>query len=285
LILRTRAKNLDLSETLLMGVLNVTPDSFFDGGRTAAPEAAIARAETMAREGADLIDVGGESTRPGADPVPLEEELRRVVPVVEVLARRLPHVPLSVDTSKAEVARRCLEAGASLVNDVSSLQFDTKMVDVVREHQVPVVLMHMKGDPRTMQKSPAYKDVVEDIKDFLTARMDWAVRQGLRAHQFLLDPGIGFGKTVEHNLRILRGLRSFLELEQPLVIGVSRKSFIGKLLGEGDKPLPPEERLEGTLAAHLWAASQGAHILRVHDVKETRRALSIWQAVSSGGKL
>ncbi len=278
MFLKTRAKTLDLSRgPRLMGILNVTPDSFSDGGQYLTAEAAVARAEVMAEEGADLIDVGGESTRPGAAPVPLEEELRRVVPIVEILAQRLPQTPLSVDTTKAEVARQCLDAGASLINDVSALQFDTKMVDVVRKHQIPVVLMHMQGDPRTMQKHPVYKDVIQDIQAFFKERLAWAVKNGLKPEQILLDPGIGFGKTVEHNLEILRNLKSFLALGHPLVLGTSRKSFIGKVLGSEDKPLPPEDRLEGTLATHLWAAQQGVHILRVHDVKQTRRALSLWE--------
>ena len=281
MILKTRAKNLDLAQgPLLMGILNVTPDSFSDGGRHAPLESAIARAETMAEEGVDVIDVGGESTRPGAEAVPLEEELRRVTPVVEALCGRLPGIPISVDTMKADVARRCLDAGASIVNDVSALRHDPGMVKAVKEHGVPVVLMHMLGDPRTMQKNPVYKDVVEDIKDFFTERMDWAVRQGLRPHQFILDPGLGFGKTTAHNLDILRRTRSFMELEQPLLIGASRKSFIGKLLGGEEAPAPAAERGEGSLAAHLWSAAQGAHLLRVHDVKETRRALLLWRAIA-----
>lgn len=280
MILKTRAKTLDFSGgPRLMGILNATPDSFSDGGQYLTPEAAIARAETMAEEGADLIDVGGESTRPGAPPVPLEEELRRVLPIVDILAQRLPQTPLSVDTTKAEVARQCLDAGASLINDVSALQFDTKMAGVVRERQIPVILMHMQGDPRTMQKNPVYKDVIRDIQAFFKERVAWAVKNGLKPEQILLDPGIGFGKTVEHNLEILRNLKSFQDLGHPLVLGTSRKSFIGKLLGSKDKPLPPEDRLEGTLATHLWAAIQGVHVLRVHDVKETRRAIEIWRAM------
>jgi dihydropteroate synthase len=281
MILKTRAKELDFSKgPLLMGVLNVTPDSFSDGGRHLAVEAAIAGAEEMVEEGVDLIDVGGESTRPGAEPVSLEEEIRRVAPVAEALCERFPGVPISIDTMKAPVARRCLEAGASVINDVSALRHDPDMVKAVKEHGVPVILMHMQGEPRSMQKSPSYKDVVEDIKDFFTERMDWAVRQGLRPHQFVLDPGLGFGKTTAHNMEILRRVKSFLELEQPLLIGASRKSFIGKILGTESEPSPVSERNEGSMAVHLWAAAQGAHILRVHDVKETRRALVLWRAIA-----
>jgi dihydropteroate synthase len=289
LILKTRAGVLDLTKgPLLAGVLNVTPDSFSDGGRHATVESAIAQAEIMAEEGAGLIDVGGESTRPGAAPVDATEEIRRVVPVVEVLAGRLPSIPISVDTMKAEVARRCLDAGASLINDVSALRHDPDMVNVIKEHGVPVILMHMQGEPRTMQKNPIYRDVVEDIKDFFTERMDWAVRKGLRPHQFVLDPGLGFGKTTAHNLDILRRLKSFHELEQPIMIGASLKSFIGRVLAretlpasswDAVDPLPPAERAEGTLAAHLWAASRGAHLLRVHDVAAHRRALALWRSL------
>ena len=280
MILKTRAGILDFDEgPFLMGILNVTPDSFTDGGKYGTIEAAVSRAKAMVAEGADLIDVGGESTRPGADPVPLEEELRRVTPVVEILCRSFPHVPISIDTTKAAVARRCLESGASIVNDVSALRDDPAMARVVKEHDVPVILMHRQGISRTMQANPIYENVVDEIKDFLSERMDWAVRQGLRADQFVVDPGIGFGKTTAHNLDLLRNLRSFLEMEQPLLVGASLKSFIGKILGEEDCPAPVEERAEGTLAAHLWAASQGAHILRVHDVAAHRKALTMWKMI------
>lgn len=283
MILRTRSAALDLSaRTHVMGVLNVTPDSFSDGGKYLSPEAAIARAEELAEEGADIIDVGGESTRPGAAPVPLEGELRRVVPVVEALAQRLPRIPISVDTSKAEVARQCLEEGASLINDVSALRYDPKMVDVLRANDVPVILMHMRGDPRAMQQNPAYGDVVSDIKAFFRERLEFAGRSGMKKERILLDPGIGFGKTLEHNLEILRKLRDFLDLGCPLVVGTSRKSFIGRLLAEGERVLGPDQREEGTIASCLWAASGGARILRVHAVKGVRRALKIWEAIERG---
>lgn len=263
-----------------MGILNVTPDSFSDGGRHAVVASAIARAEAMAEEGAHLIDVGGESTRPGADPVPLEEELRRVLPVVEVLAQRLPRVPISVDTMKAEVARRCLDEGASLINDVSALRHDPDMAGAVKEHGVPVVLMHMLGEPRAMQKNPSYKDVVEDVRRFFRERMAFAEERGIR--NVLLDPGLGFGKTTEHNLDLLRRLEAFGGLGRPLLLGASRKSFIGRRLGTEEDPLPPEDRLEGTLAVHLWAAFRGAHILRVHDVAAHARAVKLWRSLAPG---
>jgi dihydropteroate synthase len=228
--------------------------------------------------------VGGESTRPGAEPVPLDEEIRRVVPIVEMLAQRLPSVPISVDTSKAEVARQCLEEGASVINDVSALRADPKMAAVVREHGVPVVLMHMRGNPRTMQQDPAYTDAVSDIRDFFRERLEHAAREGIKTDRTLLDPGIGFGKTLEHNLEILRNLRTFKELGRPLVIGTSRKSFIARLLAEAASLPGPADREEGTVASCLWAAREGAHILRVHDVKGVKRALTVWQAIERGEK-
>ncbi|MBI4395812.1 MAG: dihydropteroate synthase [Elusimicrobia bacterium] len=262
-----------------MGILNVTPNSFADGGRFTSMDAALAHAEQLIEEGAHLLDIGGESTRPGAEPVPSGEEIRRVLPVVRTLAKRFPQTPLSIDTMKAEVAHRCLEEGASLINDVSALRGDPRMPEVARRHGVPVVLMHMLGDPRTMQDNPVYQNVIEEIKMFFRKRIEAAERAGLSRRNLLLDPGIGFGKTLEHNVEILRGLGSFLDLGCLLVVGTSRKSFIGRLLAGGGTPLPAEDRLEGTLATHLWAVSKGAHILRVHDVKATRRALGVWRAL------
>lgn len=261
-----------------MGILNVTPDSFTDGGRFATVESALSRAEEMAKEGAAIIDVGGESTRPGSEPVPLDVELKRVIPVIQTLASRLPSIPLSVDTTKAEVARQALEEGASMVNDVSALQ-DPWMPIVIRDHEAPVVLMHRQGDSRTMQNNPAYGDVVQDILDFFRDRMVFAQSKGILLNRILLDPGIGFGKTTAHNLEILRRLPEFAALGRPLVIGLSRKVFIGRILGTEDSPLPPSERAEGTLAAHLWAAAHGAHILRVHDVRATAEALCLWRKI------
>ncbi|MBL0058910.1 MAG: dihydropteroate synthase [Elusimicrobia bacterium] len=262
-----------------MGILNVTPDSFSDGGRYDALDAAIARAETLAAEGAALIDVGGESTRPGADPVPLDVELQRVIPVIRTLASRLPRLPVSVDTTKAEVARMALEEGASLVNDVSALG-DPWMPAVLRDHDVPIVLMHRRGDPRTMQIRPTYGDVVAEILAFFEERLAFAAAQGLRRERFLLDPGIGFGKTTDHNLEILRRLPEFHRLGLPVVVGLSRKSFLGRILGGENTPASPSERAEGSLAAHLWAADRGAHILRVHEVGPTAQALRVWRALA-----
>jgi dihydropteroate synthase len=265
-----------------MGIVNVTPDSFFDGGPSDSPEKALIRADAMIAEGAVFIDVGGESTRPGADPVPLEEEIRRVVPVVKALAARRPEIPISIDTTKAEVARRCLEAGARIINDVSALQGDPDMARVAREYGAVVILMHRQGEARTMQTNPLYTDVVQEIKTFFQERLAWAGERGIAPDRLWLDPGIGFGKTVEHNLDILRRLPELAIRDRPLVVGTSRKSFIGKILGSETDPRPPEDRLEGTLATHLWAADRGARVLRVHDVAATRKILTVWHRL--GGK-
>jgi dihydropteroate synthase len=246
---------------LIMGVLNVTPDSFSDGGRWLDPARAVRRGRRMAREGADWIDVGGESTRPGASAVPLREELRRVVPVVERLAAA--GLAVSVDTSKAEVARRALAAGATIVNDVTALRGDPLMARVCADAGARVVLMHMAGSPRTMQRRPRYRDVVADVAAFLRARAESALRAGIRRDKILVDPGIGFGKTPEHNLDLLRRLDEVARLGWPVVVGTSRKSFIGHALGRdvGD-------RVFGTAATVAVAVLRGAAVLRVHDVRE-----------------
>lgn len=260
--------------TLVMGVLNVTPDSFYDGGRYLRVEDALARAQQMISEGADILDVGGESTRPGSEAVPVQEELRRVLPVVEALATHT-QVALSLDTYKAEVAKRALEAGAHLVNDVSAMRFDPEMPSVVTKYGAGIILMHLQGTPRTMQQNPVYEDAVREIRDFLAERAQFAQQVGVPAEHIWLDPGIGFGKTLEHNLQILRNLQAFKALGYPLLIGTSRKSFIGKILGD----LPPEERLEGTLATLALAVAGGADIVRVHDVKEAVRAVRVADAI------
>jgi dihydropteroate synthase len=252
-----------------MGVLNVTPDSFSDGGAFLDPAAAVAHARRMAAEGADLVDVGGESTRPGAAPVSAEEELRRVMPVVEHLVSEAV-APLSVDTSKAPVARAAVEAGAVFVNDVSALRGDPEMVAVVAGAGVEVCLMHMQGDPGTMQDDPRYEDVVSDVKAFLEERLGFAVAQGIREERVWLDPGIGFGKTLAHNLELLRRLDEIVAIGRPVVVGVSRKRFIGTLTGRGER-----DRVAGGLAANVLAFERGAHMFRVHDVSETREALTV----------
>ncbi len=257
-----------------MGILNVTPDSFSDGGVHFKAQLAIDAGLRMSDEGADLLDVGGESTRPGAEQVPLEEELRRVLPVIERLARA--GIRISVDTMKAEVARQGLLAGASMINDVTALG-SPEMPQVVSEARCDICLMHMQGDPRSMQKNPTYDDVLCDVRDHLLARADFAQECGIDRDKIWLDPGIGFGKTVEHNLRLLRDLDKLTCCEYPLMVGISRKSFIGKVLGG----LPVEDRLDGTLAAQVVAQLKGARVIRAHDVVQARRAIDMVAAIQS----
>ena len=278
---------------LVMGILNVTPDSFSDGGRYLSPDAAIRRAEQFVSEGADWIDIGGESTRPGSQPVPLEEELRRVIPVIRALAGRV-RVPISIDTSKAEVARRAVEHGAAMVNDVTALRGDPRMAAVVARAKVPVILMHMRGTPRTMQRAPRYHDVVAEVRTFLADARRRAEQAGIPRERILLDPGLGFGKTVTHNLLLLRHLDELVALGQPVVLGPSRKSFIGRILvappARRDTSSPAwtvparseaivEERLAGTLACVAAAARHGVQIVRVHDVKPAVQFLRTWSAI------
>jgi dihydropteroate synthase len=256
----------------LMGVVNVTPDSFSDGGLFLEPEAAIAHGEQLVREGAEILDVGGESTRPGAEEVGVEEELARTQPVVADL-EGLGH-RVSIDTSKLAVAEAAIEAGAEIVNDVTALRGDPEMAALCAERAVTVVLMHMPGSPRTMQDDPRYEDVVDEVRAFLAERIEAAVAAGIAEERIWVDPGIGFGKTLEHNLELLRRLRELRELGRPLVIGASRKSFIGKIDGSG-----VEERIGGSIAAATLAAAEGADVLRVHDVAETAQALRLAAAV------
>ncbi|MBI4418576.1 MAG: dihydropteroate synthase [Ignavibacteriales bacterium] len=267
-----RRKAYDLgARTHIMGVLNVTPDSFSDGGRYLSVGDAVGRGIAMVEEGADFLDIGGESSRPGSDPISVDEELRRILPVIERLTKAVS-IPISVDTYKAEVARRALEAGASLVNDISSLTMDPMMRDVVVERGEGVVLMHMRGIPKTMQERPHYDNVVAEIKSFLEKQATLARKAGIR--QVIIDPGIGFGKTLEHNLEILKKLKEFCELGYPVLVGPSRKSFIGTILD-----LPPTQRLEGTAAAVAVSAMNGASIVRVHDVREMVRVVKIVDAI------
>jgi dihydropteroate synthase len=256
----------------LMGVVNVTPDSFSDGGLYLDPQVAIAHGRELAEAGAEILDVGGESTRPGADPVDAEEELRRVVPVIRGL--RDAGSDISVDTSKAPVAAAALEAGATIVNDVTALRADPQMAGLCAERGATVVLMHMLGEPRTMQDDPRYEDVVVEVKAFLAERLEAAVAAGIAEEDVWLDPGIGFGKTPAHNMELLRRLGELRELGRPLVIGTSRKSFIGKVDGSG-----PGERLGGTIASSVLAAAEGAEVLRVHDVAEVGQALAVTAAI------
>lgn len=256
-----------------MGVLNVTPDSFSDGGRYLRPDRALAHAERMAEEGADLIDIGGESTRPGALPVPLKEELRRVIPVIKRVAARC-RLPISIDTSKAEVARQAIEAGAAMVNDVTALLGDPEMAGVVADAGVPVVLMHMRGTPETMQRSPRYRALMEELLCFFRGRIAAAVAAGIDRHRIVIDPGIGFGKTVAHNLEILNRLKLLARLNRPILIGPSRKSFLGRLIDQS-----VDQRLEGTAAAVTAAVLHGAEVVRVHDVAEMVRVVRVADAI------
>jgi dihydropteroate synthase len=260
------------SRPLVMGIINVTPDSFSDGGRFASVDAAVAHGLELVRQGATLLDVGGESTRPGSQPIAQEEELRRVVPVVAGLVAQAG-VPLSVDTSKAEVARQSLAAGAQIINDVTALRGDPQMADVVRAGRAGVILMHMQGTPATMQDAPHYDNVVAEIRHFFEERLQHAAALGIAGPQAVLDPGIGFGKTREHNLEILARLEEFQSLGRPVCLGVSRKGLVST-------GRPPEQRLPGSLAAACWAVSRGAaQILRVHDVQETCHAVAVLEAI------
>jgi dihydropteroate synthase len=257
----------------IMGIVNVTPDSFSDGGRWLDAEAAVAHGLRLEAEGADILDIGGESTRPGAEPIGADEELRRVIPVIAALAKRARAL-ISVDTRHAAVMRRAADAGAAIINDVAALGHDPDAVGVAAEAGLPVVLMHAQGDPRTMQLDPRYEDVVLDVYDWLAARVAACVAAGIPRERIVVDPGIGFGKTVDHNLALIAGLGTLHGLGCPILLGASRKGFIGRLAGG----VPAGERLPGSLAAALVAAAQGVQILRVHDVAATRQALTVWEA-------
>jgi dihydropteroate synthase len=265
----------DVPEPVVMGVVNVTPDSFSDGGAWLDPAAAIAHGHDLARQGAAILDVGGESTRPGAEPVAEDEELRRVIPVLEGLAGAGPR--LSIDTSKAAVAEAALAAGATIVNDVTALRGDPAMAALLAQHGCDVCLMHMLGEPRTMQRDPRYGDVVDDVTAFLAERLEFAVAHGIAEERIWLDPGIGFGKTIEHNLELLRRLDEIVALGRPVVVGTSRKSFLGTITGRG-----PLARVPGTIATNVLALAAGARVFRVHDVAEARDALLVAAATLRG---
>ena len=261
-------------ETLVMGIVNVTPDSFSDGGKFFSPEVAISHASKLIRQGADIIDIGGESTRPGAEQVSELEELKRVIPVIEKIRNDNPTILISIDTTKASVAKHAVEAGADIINDVSGLSFDKNMIGVVESFNIPIVIMHMKGNPQNMQLNPKYKDIVNEILDFFKMKIKIAIQSGINRSMIILDPGIGFGKTVDHNFELLSRLNEFNVLELPIMIGPSRKSFIGVTLD-----LPPEDRLEGTAAAVSAGVMNGASIVRVHDVKSMKRVVRIIEKV------
>jgi dihydropteroate synthase len=268
---RAAVAGLALDRPLLMGVVNVTPDSFSDGGRYLGAEAAIAHALQLEAEGADILDIGGESTRPGSDPVDIEEECRRVLPVIAALARR-SRARISIDTRKAEVMRRAALEGAHIVNDVSALRHDPAAMEVAAGLGLPVVLMHAQGEPKTMQAAPRYDDVVLDVYDALEARIAACELAGIARSRLIVDPGIGFGKNLAHNLALLASLSIFHGLGCAVLLGASRKSFIGHLTGAA-----ADDRLPGSLAAALLGAAQGVQILRVHDVAATRQALAVWE--------
>jgi len=274
-VLDCGGRPLDLSRAAVMGILNITPDSFSDGGVFLSRENAIAHARRMTEEGADIIDVGGESTRPGAQPVSVQEEMDRVIPVIEALHAKIS-LPISIDTSKPEVMRAAVAAGAGFINDVRALR-DAGALEEAASLRVPVCLMHMQGEPRRMQENPRYRDVVADVGDFLRARLQAAQAAGIPAQRLVIDPGFGFGKTLEHNLELLRGLKKLQSLGAPILVGLSRKSLIGKALG-----LPVEGRLQASVALALMAVQNSARLVRVHDVGPTVEALRMWQAVYSG---
>ena len=271
---RTSRRVIDLSKPVLMGVLNITPDSFSDAGRYLDADAAIGHLERLKREGADVIDVGGESTRPGSLPVDEDEELRRVLPVIEA-ASKYVDAAISIDTTKAAVARAALDAGAEIVNDISGLRFDRELGQLAAEYGAGLVLMHIRGSPRTMQQDIHYDDLIEDIRAELQRSVDWALDAGYQADQLIVDPGIGFGKTAEQNLVLIDELERIGQLGYPVLVGPSRKSFIGRTLG-----LEVEDRLEATLAACIVALLRGARIFRVHDVAAARRALDMAEAIT-----
>ena len=269
--------NLNLySKTLIMGIINVTPDSFSDGGLHFSENDAVKHGLEIAKEGADIIDVGGESTRPFSDPIPLTEELRRVIPVIAALSQETD-IPISIDTYKSEVAGQALDAGAKMVNDISALRFDPKMGPLVAEAGLPIVLMHMKGTPKNMQVNPTYKDLFGEIIGFLSNAMEQAVKIGIKRDLIIIDPGIGFGKSFDDSLKIIKGLNKFSSLGQPILVGTSNKSFIGHVLD-----LPVESRETGTMATIAAAVMNGANIVRVHNVKAAKETVTIIDAIKSG---
>jgi dihydropteroate synthase len=264
------------SRTLVMGVLNVTPDSFYDGGQYHRADDAVAHALRMAKEGADIIDIGGESTRPYSKPLPIDEELKRVIPVIEKLANEID-LPISIDTYKSEVAMRALEVGAAMVNDISAMRFDPAIGNVVAATGVPIVLMHMKGTPQNMQANPIYEDLLGEIAEFLRRAAEKAVSMGIKRDLIIIDPGIGFGKSFDDNLVILRDLAKFSSLGYPILVGTSNKSFIGHVLD-----VPMESRDAGTMATIAASVMNGAHIIRAHNVKAAKQTVTIIDAIKAG---
>lgn len=274
-ILRTRNLTRD-KLPILMGILNVTPDSFSDGGQFNTVDLAVTRGLAMEAEGADILDIGGESTRPGAEPVGTDEELRRTIPVIRRLAREV-RIPISIDTTKSEVARQALDAGAEIVNDISGLTFDPDMLEICRQLDAGICVMHIQGTPQTMQLNPTYANVVAEVAEFLQQQVDRCLMAGIPPERMCIDPGIGFGKTAEHNLELLRSVSTLQRLlRRPVLIGHSRKRFLSKILGR-----PVEERLAGTIGIAIGLAAAGCDILRIHDVQPIRDALVAWQALQT----
>jgi len=270
---------LDYTRLRIMGIINATPDSFFSGSRAHGAEAAAEAAKRMAAEGADILDIGGESTRPGAEEVSAEEEKRRAAEAVSAIRQACPDILISVDTWRAATAAEAIARGADMVNDISALRFDPGLADVVRKADVPVILMHTAGTPRDMQQKASYTDVVREVLAHLAERVEYAVGAGIRRDRIIIDPGIGFGKLREHNIELLRRIDEFSALGLPVLVGASRKTFIGQTLGAGT-PLPPEERLEGTLAVTAHCAAHKVQIVRVHDVRSNIRAARMTEALS-----
>jgi len=277
---KLRKRSIDLSRSgVIMGVLNVTPDSFSDGGQFMDEELALRHAGRMAGEGAAILDVGGESSRPGSEPVPLAEELRRVIPIIRRIRGRFPDLLLSIDTYKAETARQAIVAGADIVNDISALRADPAMIEILQRSDAGVILMHMQGTPKTMQLNPSYNDVVAEVFEFLQERRDELVSRGIDRRRIAIDPGYGFGKRVQDNVQLIRRLGRFAELGQPVVVGISRKSTIAQLLGNPE--LPARERLWPTVALTSLLREKGAHVFRVHDVRPNLEALRMTEAIVS----
>lgn len=255
----------------VMGILNATKDSFYPGSRIGNVENAVKRAIKMIEDGADILDIGGESTRPGSDPVTVKEEIERVVPVIKAIRDKDKDILISVDTYRSETAEAAIKAGADIINDISAMTFDEKMADVAVKYNVPVILMHIKGTPKDMQKNPHYDDVIKEVKDFFQERIDYGISKGIKKNKMILDPGIGFGKNFDHNMELIRKIDSFFVFDLPILLAVSRKSSIGEALGD----VPVEERLEGTIAVSCYAAMKDVDMIRVHDVLENKKAIKM----------
>ncbi|MBN2226009.1 MAG: dihydropteroate synthase [candidate division Zixibacteria bacterium] len=268
-------QSLTFERPLVMGIVNVTPDSFSDGGMFYAPDDAIKHARQLIADGADIIDVGGESTRPGSEPVPIDDETRRVIPVIRAIREHSP-IPISIDTTKSDVAEEAIKNGATIINDISALRFDHKMVEVASAYKTPVVLMHMLGQPKTMQEAPHYHDCLSEIRQFFSERIHFCLNYGIDKNRIIIDPGIGFGKRLEDNLEILRRLEEFRMFDCPLLLGASRKSFISMITRDRHDPL---SRIGGSIASAVLAVRNGAHIVRVHDVAATVEAIKVTAAI------